>query len=558
MGCRIRRTAAYSISVLIFAVAVAGLPRAACAADVEPREPLFDGIGNLHHPVTTKSFLAQRYFDQGLCFIYAFNHEEAAASFREAVRQDPNLAMGYWGIALALGPNINVAEDTDRGKQAYQAIGRAKSLENGASPAERDFVEALARRYVATGAMTDAQQRAYADAMRQVWARHPEDPDAGTLFAESLMDLHPWAFWSSDGKPGPDTGEIVATLNAVLAKHPDHTGANHYLIHAVEASPNPGQALPSAQRLPRLAPAAGHLVHMPAHIYIRIGRYHDSVEANLAAIKADLKYLAERRPGGVYPTMYYPHNIHFLWASYLMEGNRKGAVRAAREVIDALPAASMKAMPGAEFMLPVQYFTEVRFANWSAVMKEPAPPAQFAYTTGMWHYARGMALAAQDRADAATREQEALDAIAAATPPDKMMDTNSAKSLLDLASAILRGERAARAGDGERATAELKRAVALQDALNYSEPPAWYHPVRETLGYELLAQGKPQEAEAVFREDLRRNPDNGWSLAGLARSLRANGNITEARAVQASFKKAWAYADVKPDVAAPPEKTAAK
>jgi tetratricopeptide (TPR) repeat protein len=558
MSSRNRIRATRVVAAAIFALMFAGRPGVARGAGTEPREPLFDGIGNLHHPVSTSSFLAQRYFDQGLCFIYAFNHDEAAASFREAVRQDPNLAMGYWGIALALGPNINLPEDTDRGRQAWQAISKAKSLESGASPAERDYIEALSARYVSSGAMSEAQQRAYAGAMRQVWARHPEDPDAGTLFAESLMDLHPWAFWSDDGKPGPDTGEIVATLNAVLAKHPDHTGANHYLIHSVEASQNPAQALPSAQRLPKLAPAAGHLVHMPAHIYIRIGRYHDSAEANLAAIKADRAYIAERHPSGVYPMMYYPHNIHFLWVSYLMQGNRRGATRAARELAVAVPPAEVKAMPEAEFLLPVRYFTEVRFAQWDAVMKEPAPPAEFSYTTGMWHYARGMALAAQGRGDAAAKEQHDLDAIAAATSPGRMFETNSAKSLLEIASATLAGQRASRAGDGDRAVAELKRAVASQDSLNYTEPPAWYYPVRETLGYELLAQGKADQAELVFQADLRRNPDNGWSLAGLAQSLRATGKSAQADAVQASFKKAWAWSDVKPDIGTPPAKTAAK
>jgi tetratricopeptide (TPR) repeat protein len=558
MRSRNRIGATPAVAVAIFALILAGRSGVARGAGVEPRESLFDGIGHLHHPVTTRSFLAQRYFDQGLCFIYAFNHDEAAASFREAVRQDPGLAMGYWGIALALGPNINLPEDTDRGKQAWQAISKAKSLESGATPAERDYIDALAARYVSSGAMSEAQQRAYAAAMRQVWTRHPEDPDAGTLFAESLMDLHPWAFWSSDGKPGPDTAEIVATLNAVLAKHPDHTGANHYLIHSVEASPDPGQALPSAQRLPKLAPAAGHLVHMPAHIYIRIGRYHDSAAANLAAIKADRAYIAERHPGGVYPMMYYPHNIHFLWASYIMEGNRRGAERAARALAEAVPAAEVKAMPEAEFLLPVRYFGEVRFAQWDAVMKEPAPPAEFAYTTAMWHYARGIALAAQGRVDEAAQEQRALDAIARATPPDRMFETNSAKSLLEIASATLSGERAARAGDSARAVMQLNRAVAIQDSLNYSEPPAWYYPVRQTLGYELLSQGKPDEAEAVFREDLRRNPDNGWSLAGLERSLRATGKSAQANAVHSSFKKAWAWADVKPDIGAPPLKTAAR
>ena len=295
-------------------------------------EPIFDGLGNLHHPVTTKTnpALAQQFFDQGLTFIYAFNLDEAADSFRQAAQYDPDMAMAYWGIALSLGPNINEPEDTDRGKMAYAAITKAKSLEANATEPEREYIDALAMRYASDGKMTDAQQLAYANAMREVARKNPDDPDAGTLFAESMMDLHPWQLWTLDGKPVAGTPEIVATLEGVIAKYPDHIGANHYYIHAVEASSDPGRALPSAQRLPKLAPAAGHIVHMPSHIYFRIGDYDASVNANLAAIKADKVYLRERNPKGMFTMNYVAHNEAFLWASYMMEGNSRGAFKASR------------------------------------------------------------------------------------------------------------------------------------------------------------------------------------------------------------------------------------
>src|SRR5271166_7003307 len=297
-------------------------------------EPIFDGLGSLHHPVTTKtnSTLAQQFFDQGLTLVYAFNHDEAADSFRQAAQLDPGMAMAYWGIALSLGPNINLPEDTDRGKMAYAAIVKAKSLEANASKPERDYIDALAKRYAPDGKVNDALQLAYANAMREVARQNPDDPNAGALFAESMMDLHPWALWTLDGKPAEGTPEIVATLEGVMAKYPDHLGANHYYVHAVEASPDPGRALASAQRLPRLVPAAGHLVHMPSHIYFRTGDYDAAAAANLAAIKADKVYLRERSPTGLYPMMYVPHNVLFLWASYMMEGNSRGALKATRQL----------------------------------------------------------------------------------------------------------------------------------------------------------------------------------------------------------------------------------
>jgi tetratricopeptide (TPR) repeat protein len=522
-------------------------------------EPQFDGIGNLHHPVTAKSSstLAQQFFDQGLTFVYAFNHDEAAASFRQAAQYDPGMAMAYWGIALAVGPNINQGEDTDRGKAAYAAISKAKSLEATVSPAEREYIDALALRYAPDGSMTDARQVAYANAMRQVARQNPDDPDAGTLFAEAMMDLHPWQLWTRDGQPVAGTPELVAALEGVLAKHPDHLGANHYYIHAVEASSDPGRALPSAERLPKLAPACGHIVHMPCHIYYRVGDYNASANANLAAMKADKVYLRERNPGVMYRLMYVSHNIHFLWASYMMEGNSRGALKASRELDASMPPDMIHQVPEAENMSPTRYFTEARFGKWDAILKEPAPPADMIYTTGVWHYARGLAFTAKNRPADALKEKQQLDAIVAATPVDRLVGFNSINRLLATASATLAAEIDSANGHHDDAIAHLKEAVALQDAFNYDEPPAWYYPVRETLGMELLAAGKPVDAEQVFREDLKQYPENGWSLNGLAICLRARNAPAEAASVDARFKKAWAHADVKLPASLPSDKATA-
>ena len=524
-------------------------------------EPLFDGYGDLRHPVTSHSgtSLAQQFFNQGLTFIYAFNSDEAEASFKQAAQYDPTMAMAYWGIALALGPNINAPPDTNRGQEAYAAIVKAKSLEASVTPPEREYIEALAKRYPPDGKTNDADQLAYANAMREVARNNPNDPDAGTLFAEAMMDLHPWQLWTLDGKPVDGTPEIVATLEGVLGKYPNHIGANHYYIHAVEASPDPGRALPSAQRLPKLAPAAGHLVHMPSHIYFRIGDYNASANANLAAIKADKVYLRERNPKGMYPMMYVPHNIQFLWASYMMEGNSRGAFKASRELDAAVPLDMIRQMPSMESVSTTRYFTEARFGNWDAILKEPAPPADLTYTTAIWHYARGLAFAAKNRPDDALNEKKALDEIAAATPADRLVGFNPAKKLLAIASATLAGEIDSVQGNHDEAIKNLKDAVAMQDALGYDEPPPWYYPVRETLGMELLADGKTAQAEQVFRDDLKQYPENGWSLNGLALCLRARNASDEAATVDARLKKAWAHADVPlPAVPAPHEnKTAA-
>jgi tetratricopeptide (TPR) repeat protein len=555
-------------TALLLSIALVNVPWAETAPSSSPspaasppsadsaREPIFDGLGNLHHAVTTNSPLAQRFFDQGLTFVYAFNHDEAVGSFKEAARLDPKMAMAYWGIALSLGPNINLPEDTDRGKAAYEAIKHAQSLEANVSEPERQYIEALAKRYAADGKMNDSQQQAYANAMRDVAHRNPDDPDAGALFAESMMDLHPWKLWNADGTPVAGTDEIVATLEGVLAKFPDHVGANHYYIHAVEASNNPGRALASADRLGKMVPAAGHLVHMPSHIYMRVGDYQKSADANESATKADRVYIRERNPKGIYPLMYFPHNVQFAWASYMMEGDSKDATRASRQLNAAAMSpeslAMLRQMPMAESELPSRYFTEARFGQWTKILKEPAPPAEFQYLNGIWHYVRGLAFAAKGKPDPAGAEQKKLDEITAAMPADRVVGFNSGKKLLALASATLSGEIAAARGDHDGAVKNLRDAVAIQDSLDYEEPPPWYYPVRETLGMELISDGKPGDAEQVFRDDLKQYPEDGWSLDGLAICLRSRNDTSELSGVEDRFKKAWAHADVQPPAASIP------
>lgn len=509
--------------------------------------PLRKGIGDVHHAVMTRSKEAQKYFNQGLAFCFAFNHDEAVRAFEEAARLDPDCAMAHWGIAYACGPNINLPMDAEHGRRAYDEVQQA--LAGKASPAEHDYIAALARRY---GKPPVGDQHAfdlaYADAMRELVKKHPTDIDAMVLFAESMMDLRPWDYWMPDGRPQPGTDEIVSMLERVLKKNPKHVGAIHFYIHAVEASSNPGRADRYAAKLPSLAPAAGHLVHMPTHIYIRTGRYNDVVDLNTKAIDVDRKYLGpERLEKGtdVYRLMYYTHNIHMRWAGYVMTGRSGEAIAAAHDVTKSVPLDAVRAMPPMEFWVPIVYFTEARFGKWDDILNEPAPPADLRYTTAVWHYARGLASAAKGRLDQAAVERDSLASIEAATPPDAAIGTdNSTKAVLHVATATLSGEIAAGQGRTDDAIASVEEAVKAQDGLRYDEPQIWYYPVRHSLGPLLLKAGRAPDAEKVYREDLRQNPGNGWSLYGLAQSLRAKGDAARAAATEKEFRKAWAKADV--------------
>jgi tetratricopeptide (TPR) repeat protein len=507
--------------------------------------PLFDDLGTLHHKVTTSSAEAQRYFDQGLRLVYAFNHDEAHRAFTEAARLDPQCAMAYWGIAFTLGPNYNLPVDAERDRAAYAAIQKAVALAPKVSDVERAYIEAIAKRHVAdANADRKALDAAFADAMRDVTKRYPEDLDATTLFAESLMNLRPWGLWTKDGKPEPGTEEIVATLESVLQRDSNHPGAIHYYIHAVEASNQPERAEPYADRLGKLVPGAGHLVHMPSHIYIRTGRYHDAAEVNAKAAAIDATYIEKYDIQGPYRMMYYPHNIHFFWASATLEGRSKEALQAARDFSSKLPAEMVRQMPMVEGFFPTYLFALVRFGKWQTILKQPAPPADLKYSTGMWHYARGWALAATKKVDKAVAEHAKLAAIAAATPADMRIMMNSSADLLNLASNVLAGEIAAKRRDYDEAVRLLETAVSLQDNLGYEEPPAWYYPVRQSLGAVLLKARRATDAEAVYREDLRRNPENGWSLYGLRQSLQKQKKKEEAGETEQRFRKAWAKADI--------------
>jgi len=511
--------------------------------------PLFDGLGSHRFSTSTKNARAQRYIDQGLILHYGFNHEEAIRSFEEAARLDPRSAMAWWGVALAHGPNINLPMDAEHGSKAATAIGRAQSLAKSAPARERAYIDALARRYEAgpaagTGTVRPGLDSAYVEAMRALARAYPDDLDAATLFAEALMNLRPWDHWTKDGKMQPGTEEILQVLEGVLARAPDHPGANHFYIHSIEASPTPDKALPMADRLRTLVPAAGHLVHMPAHVYMRTGRYDDASASNQQGATADSVYVARTGADGVYTMMYPPHNVHFLWASLAVAGRSKEAMASARRAASMLSPETVAAMPMAEFIPPTPWFSLLRFGRWDEMLAQAAPPASQRYVSGMWHYARGMALASKGRAEEARVASDSLEAIAAATDPAFMVDINSAKALLELAGEVLTARLAQAAGRADEARVHLERAVAREDDLRYAEPPAWYQPVRQLLGQALLDAARPADAERVFREDLTHYPENGWSLYGLERALTLQGKSDEARAVKERFARAWARADV--------------
>jgi tetratricopeptide (TPR) repeat protein len=521
------------------------------AAGNDPRRepgslaPLLEGLGTLHFPVTTRSERAQRFIDQGLRLTYAFNHAEARRAFQEAARLDPRCAMAHWGEALVLGPNINDAMPFDRELEAHAAVRRALRLAKHASPRERSYIEALATRYSDRKTRDrDALDRAYADAMAALTRRHPDDLDAATLYAEALMDLTPWDYWTKDGQPKGATLEVTRILESVIARQADHAGALHLHIHIVEASQQPERGLPAADRLGPLMPSAGHLVHMPAHIYIRTGRFAQAAEANVRAIAADESYLGQCRAQGLYPAAYYPHNLHFLWAATTFEGRSAEAIGAARKLGAKLTKEHTCGPASGQDWSATPLYALVRFGRWDEVLNEPRP-SEKAFARAMWHYARGVALAAKRRFDEASRELAALEALVAdPTLEDDTIGFDPAPNVVRLAAKVVAGEIAARSGRLDEAVSLLRKAVALQDGLRYNEPPEWHHPVRHVLGAVLLQAGRPAEAEAAYREDLAENRENGWALFGLLQSLRDQGKTAEAGEVEARFRAAWKNADI--------------
>jgi tetratricopeptide (TPR) repeat protein len=536
-----RRLAALTLAAVLLPGCKTKTDPASVARTAAP-VPLYTDLGSHHHPVTA-SAEAQQYFDQGLRLTYAFNHDEAVASFRQGARLDPKCAMCWWGVALALGPNINLPMDAKIEPEAWAAVQKAVRLSDKVTQEERDYISALARRYADKPEQRPALDIAYADAMGALAAKYPEDLDAATLYAEALMDLQPWNYWTVGGEPKGAIEQIIATLEAVLAKDPNNPGACHYYIHAVEASLEPERALPCADRLAQLMPGAGHIVHMPAHVYMRVGRYDLAVEHNQHAAHEDLGFIERRHPAGMYPLIYTAHNYHFLWAALSMQGRADEAIQAAREVIKRAPAEAVRKFPPLEYYSPTPYLALARFQRWNELLEEPPPPAEQVYTTGFYHYTRGLAFLGTGRPVEAKAEREKLAGIAEAMPPDQMANLNSMKTLLEIALRHLDAELAQRQGKTDVALKELREAVALEDGLTYDEPPPWYHPMRHVLGNALLAAGRAREAEEVFRADLKRNRENGWSLHGLALALAKQGKVKDAAAITTRFKEAWAEAD---------------
>ncbi len=507
--------------------------------------PRLQKLGTHVFPVSTKNKQAQLFMNQGLNLSYAFNHAEAGRAYREAARLDPNLAMAYWGAALALGPNINAPMDPASEAPALEAIQKAVSLKANASPREQALIDALTHRYSGRAQDRRARDVEYADAMRKVHLQFPDDDDISMLYVESVMDLRPWGYWTKDGTPYDRTSEIVALTEKVIAHNQNHPGALHLYIHLMEAF-QADKAEAAADRLLTLMPAAGHMVHMPAHIYQRVGRYADAARSNVMAIAADEDYIAQCHAQGLYPMAYYPHNLHFLWFAATAQGNSKVAIQAARKAASGVDDETLKAVPLLAGFRVVPYYALTRFGKWDEMLREPEPPATSVYLKSMWHYARGTAFLGKGQTTDADQELAKLNALM----PDKSLDgplfsPNTARAILTIGQEVLSGEIDSAKKNYDSAVAHLERAVRLEDALVYTEPSEFHFPPRHALGAVLLDAGRPAEAETVYWEDLRRNRENGWSLFGLMQALKAQGKNEDAALVEARLKKAWANADVK-------------
>ncbi len=507
--------------------------------------PTLTGLGQHHYPVTTTSEASQAFFDQGLRLAYAFNHSEALRAFKEAARLDPNNAMAYWGWGLVLGPNINLPMVAEVNAQAFAATQRALALIDGAQPRERALINALATRYapVAPDDRSSLDQR-YAQAMAAVHAQFPEDADIATLYAAAMMNLSPWDYWKGSGEPRKNTKLLLPVLQQVIDTHPEHPGALHYYIHTVEAvHPTRGEA--AADALAGLMPNAGHMVHMPSHIYMRLGRYADSYEANAKASLADERYVSQCRAQGIYPLNYYPHNLHFMVWSAMFQGRSAEALAAARKVQAKVPKDMQgNAFAAFETFMAQPLYVMLRFANWQDILDEPKPAISNQFMLGVWHYARGIAYANSKQIRRAKSELKPLEKLRKTIADDYFIGFGTAPTLLEIAEELLTGDILAKQRRYDDAIAHVARAVRLEDGLLYNEPPDWYFPTRHVLGAVLLDAGEPREAETVYWQDLRKNPGNAFSLTGLQQALQAQGKTAAAEDVAAELKTALAEADV--------------
>ena len=512
--------------------------------------PLFDGMGDHTHPITTNNKYVQRYFDQGLTIDFAFNHAESARSFRAGQTLDPNCAMCFWGEALALGPNINVTSngsvimaDQER-LAAYEAIQKAVSLKNKVSEKERDFIDALATRYNGdTASPRGPLDLAYAEAMRELSNKYPEDDDAASLFAESLMNTMPWDYWIDADSPKPLTVEAIEILEKVMARNPRHPMALHLYIHAVESSSQPERAEAAADILLDLVPGAGHLVHMPSHIYWRVGRYADASESNIMAAAVDEAYIAACNAQGFYPAAYYPHNIHFLWASSSMEGRSEIAIEAGEKVAKNVRLEMIDQFPGVEFFKTVPMLSLVQFGLWDRVLELDPPAERLEYANAIWHYARSVAYSNKGNIESAQKERQMIESL---KDNNDVLHLDSiyypASMLLEIADSLALGEIAISNNDYQSAIQYFANAVSVQDALPYTEPPFWYYPTRLSLGKAYLLSDQADEAEVVFEENLKRYPRNGWALYGLIQALETQNK--DSSMVQEQFDIIWQNADV--------------
>ena len=549
---RFNACALVAVTALTLYACASQPPSTQSASPSEPlklQAPLFNDLGSYSVRITTDEPTAQRFFDQGLTLAYGFNHAEAIRSFREAARLDPNCAMCYWGIAFALGPNINMPMVEEAVAEAHSASEKALQLSGRASPREQALIRALVNRYAPPPVKDrSALDRAFADAMREVTRQFPGDAEAQTVFAESLMDLSPWDYWMPNGDPKPATREMLAALERVLAANPNHPGANHLYIHVVEASADPDRGEAAADRLAPLAPGAGHLVHMPSHIYIRVGRYHDAAVANIKAGEADTSYIAQCQAQGVYPLLYHPHNWHFLWASATFAGKKEWAERGAlrtRELMGTHQHDDPMFGPYIQHFWLTPLYHQVRFGEWDKILAS-SEPQNLPYPRAIWHYARGMAYAGKGDLESARQELAAMQRYAEdpALPGVVVSVRNNAQQLAAIARLVLEGTIEDRSRNDQRAIDVLGQALKLEDALGYNEPEDWHYPVRQILGAVQLEAGKPADAERTYRDELARHRENGWSLYGLQQSLIAQERTEEAVAVGRRLTMAWAHADI--------------